>query len=88
MVGLADSPICVAHADMILTSSKVKVTDLKFRKLHFSTFLFLACNLKLMVDYTTVWDLVRLVYCVQLFRARFLNFSPGWPSRDLEFAKC
>lgn len=38
MVGHAGSSVCIAHVDMTLTWSKVKVTDLlKFRKLHFST---------------------------------------------------
>jgi len=37
MVLYASSLICVVHADMTLTRSKVKVTGLqKFRKLHFS----------------------------------------------------
>jgi len=36
MVGHAGSPICIAHTDVTLTSSKVEVIDLlKFRKLHF-----------------------------------------------------
>jgi len=40
MVGQVGSPISIAHTDVTLTWSnvKVKVTDfLKFRKLHFST---------------------------------------------------
>jgi len=38
MVRHAGSPICIAYTDVTLTWSevKVKVTDLKFRKLHFS----------------------------------------------------
>jgi len=51
----ADSPICVVHADVTLTPSKVKVTGLlNFQKLHFSTSLLstvLAWSSKLMVDY-------------------------------------
>ena len=36
MVGHAGSPICIAHTDVTLTSSKVEVIDLlKFRKLQF-----------------------------------------------------
>ena len=34
MVGRAGSPVCITHADMTLTQSKVKVmARLKFRKL-------------------------------------------------------
>jgi len=62
MVGHGGSPICITHADMTLTSSKVqvKVTDLlKFHRLHFSTsslpFWHAAQNWWLIA---TVWDLV------------------------------
>ena len=64
---------------------KVKVTELlKLRKLHCSTSIssgVLAWNSKLTVDW--------LQYSImepslQLFGARFLNFSPSWRSRDFE----
>ena len=68
MVGHA-GPIRIAHIDVALTWSnvKVKVTDLlKFRKLHFSTSTFMARRSQLMGDY----------------EARFLSCSPRWRSRD------
>ena len=60
MVGNAGSPICIVHADMTLTWSKVKVkvTDLlKFHKFCFSTSIssaILACSSKLTVDYDSM----------------------------------
>ena len=83
MVRHAGSPVCIAHADMTLTWSKVKVTDLlKFRKLHFSASIsssILACSSKLVVDYDSMGP------NLQLFGARFLNFSTSWQSRDFWF---
>jgi len=82
MVRYADSPICVVHADMTLTHSKVKVTELlNFRKLHFSTSTssaILVLSSKLMVDYDSMGP------SLQVFGARFLRFSPSWRSRDFE----
>jgi len=84
MVGHADSPIWIAHADTTLTWSKFKVTDLlNFGKLHFSTCIsssILAWSSKLMVDYDS-WPMGP---SLQLFEASFLNFSPSWRSRDFE----
>ena len=61
---------------------KVKVNDLlKFRKLHFSTSTssaILAWRSQLMGDYDSIGP------TLQLFGARFLNFSPSWRSRDFE----
>jgi len=85
MVGLAGSAICIAHTDVTLTLSKVKVTDLlKFRKLHYSTSTssaILAWRSQLMGHYNSVGP------SLQLFRARFLNFSPSWQSLDFEVHK-
>jgi len=84
MVGHDGSPICIAHADMTLTWSKVKVkvTDfLNFHKLHFSTSIssaILVCSSKLMVDYYSMGP------SLQLFRPRFMNFSSSWWSRDFK----
>jgi len=75
MVGHA-GPIRIAHIDVALTWSnvKVKVTDLlKFRKLHFSTSTFMARRSQLMGDY----------------EARFLSFSPPVGGHVTpKFAKC
>jgi len=83
MVRHASSPICIAHTDVTLTRSKVKVTDLlKFRKLHFSistSSTILAWRSQLMDDYDSTGP------SIQFFGARFLNFSPIWWSRDFEF---
>jgi len=88
MVGQAGSPICIAHTDMTLTWSKVKVkvTDLLiFQKLHSSTstsFAFLAWCSQLMGDFDSMGA------SLQLFGARFLNLFLSWRSRDFEFAIC
>jgi len=80
MVAHAGSPICTAFTAVTRTWSKVKVkvtAVLKFRKLHFSTSTssaILAWRSQLMDDYDSL----------QLFRARFLNFSPSWQSRNFE----
>jgi len=80
----AVSPICTAHADMILISSKVKVkvTELlNFLKLHFSTsasFAILAWSSKLMVGYDSMGP------SLQLFGSRFLNFPPIWRPHDFQ----
>jgi len=51
MVRYACRPICIVHADMMLTGSKVKVTELlKFRKLHFSMSISSAIGLQLKTD--------------------------------------
>jgi len=69
---------CIAHTDMTLTWSKVKVkvTDLqKFRKLHFSTSIssaILACSSKLLVDY----DSRPTGPSLQLLGARIFQFLP------------
>jgi len=84
-VGHAGCPIHTAHTDVILTWSKVKVmvTDLlKLRELHFSTStssLFWS-GAQLMDDYDMGPSL-------QLFGARFLNFSPSWRSRGFQVRK-
>ena len=84
MVGHDGSPICIAHADMTLTWSKVKVKVidfLNFHKLHFSTSIssvILVCSSKLMVDYYSMGP------SLQLFRPRFMNFSSSWWSRDFK----
>ena len=79
------SPICIAHPDMTLTWSKVKVTDLvKFRKFYFSVSFsstILACSWKLMVDYDSIGP------SLQLFGARFLNFSPVGGHMTPKFVK-
>jgi len=87
MVGHVGSSIYVAHTDVTLTLSKfkVKVTDLNFRKLHFSTSTssaILAWRSQLMSNYDS------MAPRRQFFRARFLNFSPIWRSRDFEVARC
>jgi len=86
MVGPAGSPICIAYADVTLTWSKVKLTDLlKFRKLLFSTSIssaILACSWKLMVDYDCMGP------SPQLFGIRFLNFCPSWGHVTSEFTNC
>ena len=80
MVRHAGSPICIAHADMTLTWSKVniKVTDLlKFQKLHFSTSIsctILAWSSKMMVDYYS-------------FLEPDFWISPSWRSRDFQVGK-
>jgi len=73
---------------MTLTWSKVKVKVidlLKFRKeiaLFMSTSsAILAWQSQLMGDYDSMRP------SLQLFRARFLNFSPSWQSRDVEVHK-
>ena len=62
------------HTEVTLTRSKVKVTYLpKFRKLHFSrsiSSVISALRSQLMGDYDSMGP------SLQLFRARFLNFSP------------
>jgi len=85
MVGLVGSPICIAHTDVTLTLSKVKVNDLpKFRKLHFSTSTssaILAWRSQPMGDYDSMGP------SLQRFAARFLNFSPSLRSRDFHVRK-
>jgi len=82
MVGHTGSPIRITHTDVTLTWSKVKVIDLlKFQKLHFSTSTLsaiLAWRSQLMGDDDSMGP------SLQLFRARFLNFSPSCQSRDFE----
>jgi len=74
MVQCAGSPICVAHADMTFTRSKVKVKVtglLNVQKLHFSKSISSASlprSSKLMVDYGGMGP------SLQLVAARFLNF--------------
>jgi len=78
-------PICIAHTNVTLTWSKVKVKviDLpKFRKLHFSTSTssaVLAWRSQLMVDYDSMGP------SLQLFRAWFLNFSSSWRHMTSKF---
>ena len=82
MVRYAGSPILTAHTDVTLTWSKVNVTDfLNFWKLHFSASIssaILAWRSQLVVDYDSMGS------SLQLFGARFLNFSPSWRSRYFE----
>jgi len=83
MVGHAGSPLCIAHTDMTLTSSKVnvKIPDLHFPKLDYSTSTssaIFAWRSQLMGDYDSMGP------SLQLFGARFLNFFPSWRSRDFE----
>ena len=59
--------------------SKSKSLTVNFRKLHFSTSVFsavLAWSSKLIVDFDSMGP------SLQLFGARFLNFSLSWRSRD------
>jgi len=78
------SPICIAHADMTLIWSKVKVkiTDfLDFRILQFSMSIssaILAWSSKLMADNDSIGP------SLLLFGDRFLNFNPSWRSRDFK----
>ena len=78
----------IAHTDVTLTWSKVKVkvTDLlKFRKLQFSTSTssaILAWHSQLMGDYDSMGP------SLQLFGARFLNFPPVSGHVTSNFAKC
>jgi len=64
---------------------KVKVSDLKFRKLHFSSLPLLfwhgAHNWWVITDYDNMGP------SLQLFRGAFLNFSPSWQSRDFRVCK-
>jgi len=81
MVAHAGSPVCTAHTDVTVTSSKVKVPDLlKFPKLHFSTSTSSAIFAlrSLMGNYDSMGP------SLQLFGSRFLKFSPTWRSRDFE----
>jgi len=85
-VGHAGSATCIVHADMTLTRSKVKIKVtglLKFRYTENCTFLVLSPPpfwrvSKLMVDYDSIEP------SLQLFGARFVNFSPSWRSRDFQ----
>jgi len=82
MVRHAGSPICIAHTDVTLTSFKAKVPDLlNFWKLDYSTSTssaILPWRSQLMGGYDGVGP------SLQLFWARFLNFSPSWRSRDFK----
>ena len=90
MAGHAGSPMCIAHTDVTLTWSKlkVKVTDLvKFRKLHFSmstssAILSWRWRSQLAVDYDSMEP------GLWLFRARLLKFSPIGGQVTSKFAKC
>jgi len=76
--------ICIAHTDVTLTWSKVKVNVadlLNFRKLYFSTSTssaILAWRSQLMGHYDSMGP------SLQLFGVIFLNFSLSWRSRDFE----
>jgi len=90
MVEQAGSPLCIAHDDAGTTLTwykfRIKVTNvLNFCKLYFSTsiaYTVLACSSKLMVDCDSMGP------SLQLYGARFLNFSPVGGHVTLKFVKC
>jgi len=87
MVGHAGSPVCTAHTDVTVTSSKVKVKVpdlLTFPKLHFSTSTSSAIFAlrSLMGNYDSMGP------SLQLFGSRFLKFSPLGGHVTSKFAKC
>ena len=87
MVGHANRPTGIVHADMTLTRSKVKVklTELpKLQKVHFSRSIssaVLAWSSKLMVGGDSMEP------GLQLIGARFLNFLPGKLSRQFKLRR-
>jgi len=88
VVGYASSPICIVHADMILTRSKVKVEVTGFWTSENCTLLclsrssaILAWSSKLIVDYDSMGPRLHL------FSARFLNFSPSWRLHDFKVSE-
>jgi len=85
-VGESGSPVCIVHIDVSLTWSKVKVkvTDLKFRKLHCST----STSSAMHRDHnwrvnTILWDLV-----YSFSEPDFLISSPVGGHVTSKFAKC
>jgi len=86
MVRHAGGPICIAHTDVTLTWSKVKVTDLlHFRKLHFSTSTCSAIwgGAHNWWVITIVWDLV-----YSFSEPDFLISPPVGGHESSKFAKC